>query len=500
MDSIFRAPQGALISGGESTVKAFLRTIDIALCCAILALGNLAAHAQSPAAPAVHWQGNVEAAQRLAGQSNRLVLLHFWAPWCKPCMRLDSEVFSQPQFGPALEANYVPVKLNADDSKAIARQYGITQLPIDVIITPAGKLVTILPSPPSAEKYIAQLNEVAAGHRQLAGANPPAAGGAAPAAQPSPPAAPIVGAAYPPAQAQAPGAAAAPPGDRYADYYNQAGQAGGAAAIPAGYPPAAPAAAAGPPGAPNYPSQQPQAAGYYGQQTGAPAGAPAGAPPYGAPQGQQPPGAANGYAQQPGAQPNPSQAYAAQQYPPQAGQQYPGQPNPAQQQYPAQQPPQYPAQPYAGQPAPGQPGAPPVAGANPAAPAVPQLPAGAPPLGMEGYCPVTLVMQKKWVQGDKRWGAIHRGRTYLFAGEDEQKRFLANPDSFSPVMSGNDPVLALDQNQSVAGTRRYGVFMGGRIYLFSNQDTLTQFEHNPKRYAAEVLQAMNANPNANPKY
>lgn len=485
-------------------MKAFLRTIDIALCCAVLAGGTLSVCAQAPAGPAVHWQGNVEAAQRLAGQSNRLVLMHFWAPWCKPCMRLDSEVFSQPQFGPALEANYVPVKLNADDSRAIARQYGITQLPVDVIITPAGKLVTILPSPPSAEKYIAQLNEVAAGHRQVAaGANPQAAPGAPAGAAPAaPPAAPATPAAYVPPQG--PAAPATPVGDRYADFYNQGGQAG-AAAGSAAYGAVA-AGATAPATAPGYPAQQPPAGGYYGPESAAPAGPPPGNPAYGAPPpGQQPPGATGGYAQQPPAQQNPTQAYAAQQYQPQPGQQYPPQQNPAQQ-YPPQQAPaqQYPSQPYAGQPYPAQPnpgqvpGAAPPPGAygpaNPAAqppmpPVAQQLPPGSPPLGMDGYCPVTLVMQKKWVAGDKRFGAIHRGRTYLFAGEDEQKRFLANPDSFSPVMSGIDPVLALDQNQTIAGTRKYGVFMGGRIYLFSSQESMSQFEKNPKRYAAEVLQA-----------
>ncbi len=119
-----------------------------------------------------------------------------------------------------------------------------------------------------------------------------------------------------------------------------------------------------------------------------------------------------------------------------------------------------------------------------------QLPPGSPPLGMEGYCPVTLVNQKRWVQGDSRWGAVHRGRTYLFTGPEEQKHFLASPDSFSPVMSGNDPVMAADQRQVVPGTRTHGVFYGNRIYLFSSEASLQQFNQNPRRYAAESLQAM----------
>ena len=80
------------------------------------------------------------------------------------------------------------------------------------------------------------------------------------------------------------------------------------------------------------------------------------------------------------------------------------------------------------------------------------LPPGAPPLGLDGCCPVTLVEQKRWAKGDTQWGAIHRGRTYLFASSEAQRRFLANPDAYSPVIEGNDPVLALDNRQLVPGS------------------------------------------------
>jgi protein disulfide-isomerase len=127
----------------------------------------------------------------------------------------------------------------------------------------------------------------------------------------------------------------------------------------------------------------------------------------------------------------------------------------------------------------------------PAQPLVSQaeLPAGSPPLAMEGYCPVQLKEHKRWVAGDKRWGAIHRGRTYLFIGPQEQQKFLTSPDAFAPVMSGNDPVAALDGGQYLPGRREFGVFYEDRVFLFAGEESLRRFYLNPNRYAAEVVQA-----------
>lgn len=123
-----------------------------------------------------------------------------------------------------------------------------------------------------------------------------------------------------------------------------------------------------------------------------------------------------------------------------------------------------------------------------------QLPAGSPPLGFEGYCPVSMKLQTKWVKGDTKWGAIHRGRTYLFAGQSQRDAFLGSPDSFSPVLSGVDPVLAVEQGKAVEGKRKYGVDYRGQFYLFSSEETLNRFWTNPAGYSEGVRQAMSATP------
>lgn len=108
------------------------------------------------------------------------------------------------------------------------------------------------------------------------------------------------------------------------------------------------------------------------------------------------------------------------------------------------------------------------------------------PLGLEGYCPVSLIDKGTWVEGRAQWGARHRGRTYLFAGQEQQRAFLADPDRYAPALSGDDPVLACDSGRQVAGQRRYGVSYQSRTYLFSSPETRAAFAADPQRYTTRV--------------
>ena len=120
-----------------------------------------------------------------------------------------------------------------------------------------------------------------------------------------------------------------------------------------------------------------------------------------------------------------------------------------------------------------------------------KLPPGSPPLGFDGCCPVTLKSARKWVAGNISFGAVHRGRTFLFTGETQRQQFLANPDAYSPVFSGYDAVLMIDENKAVEGSRNFGFEYRGAFYLFSSKHTMDKFASNPDRYSAQVRQAMN---------
>ena len=93
-----------------------------------------------------------------------------------------------------------------------------------------------------------------------------------------------------------------------------------------------------------------------------------------------------------------------------------------------------------------------------------------------------------WKKGAPDFGAIHRGRTYLFAGRKEQEEFLKRPDELAPLLSGYDPVEFFDNGRIVDGKREFGLDYDGHVFLFNSEKTMEKFAHLPRSYVINALQ------------
>lgn len=482
----------------------------------------------------VRWVADFRQACEMAAEQRRLVLLHFYSDDCPPCVKVDQNVFSQADVAAAIDRNYIGVKVHVKKTPQLAMRYQVRQWPTDVIVSPSGLEVFRTVSPQSKNDYIALMDQVA----QQAGssvaqstATPGSAAGASPYVQQAPngmtnspygqqtPAAnmPAMQAGYgqPAGGATATSPAAAPYGQSPIENTTTTrssfqpvaetqmpagGSMYGAAPAPTG-PYAQPAAPQDSPYAQN-PYVQPSPQPGYGEQ---PAQQPYGQQQYAAqPAPQQPMNNryAGGEAQAAGGPYGPSQPQMQQQPAPQYSQQA----------YAPQQPqPQYSQQgvmtnPYAQQapqPAPQQAemaardyqpagSVMPVSANPPISPAQNQFVAAvdAPKLAMDGYCVVTLLEGGKWTKGNPQWGAVHRGRTYLFTTEAEQQKFLADPDRFSPMLSGCDPVIFAQTGQLVEGKRSFGLTYRKQLFLFTEAAARDAFERSPETFAGNAYQAM----------
>jgi len=406
----------------------------------LIALLGAALLGPSTQAAGIRWRTNVDAAKIEANQTGKLVLLHFYTPSCGPCKKLERDVFSQPQIVAAMERDYVPVKLNADESPALAHAYQIQRVPSEVVLTPQGNVVQKLGCPLEPGAYGTQLANVAQYHhkrtanRTVSAQTPMHSAYAGLKITPSANSHSASAAAQPPSARPAP----AMPAVTQNPYFNQA--------TPAPQPTQQIVTAA---------RQQPRP-----QQTKPPQPSVAALPTNAMPSSYrnaaapQPPMPTVQQQVRPAAATAPSVSTSATTH---------AATQPAQHQMPT---------------------------AAPAASWPPQLPAGTPALAFDGYSPVSLKTSKKWVRGQQAFGAIHRDRTYLFTSNLERQQFLADPDAYSPVFSGNDPVKMLEDNKQIAGSRRFGFEYRGAFYLFSSQETMTRFANDPDRYSAGVRLAM----------
>src|SRR5262245_23754229 len=121
----------------------------------------------------VAWRTNLDAAKVEAAQTGRLLLLHFYTQSCAPCKVLDQNVLSQPQVGAAVERDFVPVKVDAEQAPALAHMFRIDRVPTEVVLTPQGNVVATLSTPDNPDAYVAQLQNLARHFRQtMPGAAP----------------------------------------------------------------------------------------------------------------------------------------------------------------------------------------------------------------------------------------------------------------------------------------------------------------------------------------
>jgi YHS domain-containing protein/thiol-disulfide isomerase/thioredoxin len=383
-------------------------------------------------ASAVQWQPTLERAQVVAAHSNRLVLIHFWGNGCRPCEWMEREVFTRPDVAQAIDRGFVAVKINKDQFPNAARQFGVAAVPTDVVITPQGQILGSYVGQAPAAEFVNRLNQAAQR------------------------AAPPVGPGYP---AQQQGQANAP--SAYTQGYPQRQQPQPNANQPVG---GAPNGMSQP--GPTFPQQQPpsgqalqaQVTPRYSGQYGTGANSPPSQatsqpiPQFGMNAGQD-------------ALAEASPPFDASPYPP--NHQMPPADPQAQQLGP---PSQAPSQQLAATPADGN-----------------------PPLALDGFCPVSLEKtmrldpQPKWISGDPRWGLRHEGRTYLFAGPEEQQAFFGNPNFYAPVLSGSDAVLHVEQGWQVQGAREFGARWRDRVYLFSSRENFDKFQANPTFYENEIL-------------
>ena len=534
-----------------------MRQLALTVTTALLAVGLVV----SPVlAEQIQWAQNLDQARLLASQQNKLLLIHFWTPDCGPCKTIESKVFPTAMVAAAINRHFVPLKVNAYENEALRSHFDVRKWPTDVVSTVDGQQLSQMVTSQDPAKYVNKLMMIAgqnlnakpAGMSQQTPnslvSHPGAVHHATAQQQPQATQAQPTGTQLPNLQANSamarrPGVdpAMRPGTGLHMQTPNFEATPSNLGAQMPGREPAANGVVSNPNVIANQPglTNSPKRSRFDNDFAASPAPATPASQPMAAKPSEIPnrftntagPGAGQPMQTAAGTLPGNvvSNPYATQNTPgsqfstPGGGQQPTGMTPPSSSMAGTQSnvienrfangasPRQQPAarnrydgpaannaaaaNNVAAAMAPGVGNRQPSAAAN-------NVPSATPPtasLGLDGRCPVTLITQNKWVAGDKRWGAVHRGKTYLFAGPEQQREFLSAPDNFSPVLAGIDVVKLASAGRVIEGTRRYGVLFDddgddgprqSRIYLFDSADSRNRFEAEPDTFLQPVMQAM----------
>jgi hypothetical protein len=105
---------------------------------------------------------------------------------------------------------------------------------------------------------------------------------------------------------------------------------------------------------------------------------------------------------------------------------------------------------------------------------------------MDGCCAVTLRTQGAWAAGSPQFAIKHRGRIYHCVSEEARQMFLAQPDYYSPILSGYDIVHFCETGKLEQGRREFGCESGGHIFLFKDASTYETFRAQALLYLQQV--------------
>ena len=393
--------------------------------------------ASSDAYAEIAWQTNLRTAHAQAQSEGKLLLLHFYSDNCSWCEKLEKGAFQEPLVGQAISESFVPVKVHSNSSPKLAEMFKVTKFPTDVIVTTDGKTLAHTVSPQSPDRYVSMLKSSTSTIADVASAPPVTEVATAPSMPETQPAT---------APSQAPTAAssvtASYPVPGYAT--SAAPQPTATASIES---PQAGASASAADGQPSFGLTLPSSvfAGTEAQLAGSRGLSfemPSADPPAGGTTSK--PAAATDLA---------AESTAAFQVTDS-----------------------------------------PTAAAEKTADATTTRPTASkhPELAMQGFCPVTVIRDDKWVEGKPEFGVIHLGKLYLFTSEENMQTFLNDPVPYTPVLNEIDAVVFFEERRIVPGKREWGLKdpIYNRMFFFADEASMSHFYNQYERYTKAAIEVM----------
>lgn len=126
------------------------RRRSFATICVFLLAGLIAAPAWSAwwwpwsKPKSLAWQTDLQAAHKVAVQSNKPLLIVFGASWCGYCKKLERETLGDAALIKFVSDEFVPVHLDFDKERRVVELLGVKSLPTCVVLSPQADILALI--------------------------------------------------------------------------------------------------------------------------------------------------------------------------------------------------------------------------------------------------------------------------------------------------------------------------------------------------------------------
>ena len=103
-------------------------------------------------------------------------------------------------------------------------------------------------------------------------------------------------------------------------------------------------------------------------------------------------------------------------------------------------------------------------------------------LGLEGFSPVVLLKDRKWVEGKAEFLSEYKGMVYHLQSAEEKRIFESDPGRYAPQLLECDPVEMYFRDKAIRGSTQYGAYFDGKLYLFQSHENRETFKKSPLKF------------------